>query len=1238
MIKNLNDFKIVSINVRGLRDAKRRVSLFNWLRRQHFDVIFIQETHSEVDCEIKWQNEWGGKIIMSHGSSNSKGTMIMFRRDLDVSIKFSKCHQDGRIVLVNCDIMEENINFASIYAPNIEAEQLLFYDELEKCLNENNINSEDMLIIGGDWNIVQNPEIDKMGGLNTLKLKSLDKLDKLKNSFSLNDTWRIKNPDTRRYTWRQKTPLIQCRLDFFLISDHLFDNITDMDIIPSLQADHSAITCNYASIPNVRKGPGLWKFNNSLLNDVEYTEYLKLNISFWIDKYSNILDKRVKWELIKYEIRKFTIDYCKKKTRARRNRENELEKKLISLEKTLDYNNMKEYHEVKNELVDIELEKIEGMMIRSKVEWYEKGEKSTKYFLSLEKTNSIKKHMRKLKLLDGTITTDPNEILKEQQKFYKKLLSTKLNKDQVNEYENNYFFNSKNIPKLSNQEKKACEGLITNSECLKIINTFKKNSSPGNDGISIEFYVQFWNLISVVLIESFNYAYEKGELSNSQKQAIITLIHKKDKDRLYIDNWRPISLLNVDYKIMSKVIAERVKKVLSSLINLDQSGFLMGRYIGDSVRTLMDIIDICKIHNIRGLLMMLDFKKAYDSIEFPFLYKVLRKFNFGSMLVKWIKLFYTNIESCVTNNQITSQYFNVTRGLRQGDPLSSYLFILCVEILSISVRNNDEIKGIKINKEFKLAQYADDTTAILSDIESIRPLFREIELFGTISGLELNKEKTQVMPLGPNIIDHDIFKERLDNIFNRELQSTIKPVKVLGIYISNSDEDVIEANFKPNIKKLKAILNQWKRRKLSLIGKILILKTFGISQFIYLSNLISFPKKYILEIEQILYEFIWGNKSYKVKKGIMIQEYDLGGLKMPDLDTIVKVQKCKWIIQYLNNHSGQWQYTIKKLIGIELLEIFLLSNFDIKDFPSIPTFYKEVLQSWATIKSSIDNSQVGEQFIFYNKIIKINNQYIYNKDFLNCGIWKIKDLFYSNGKIISFDVWKQRGLNSRWYLLWRGIIEIIKSKNIDPRVHNKKENELNHINRVLKVKSKYLYNALIKTKIAYSVAKDKFRDILKLEENDNLWKFVYLIPHGCVNNNNVKELQYKILHRYFPTNVLLSKIYANISNDCTFCSLEKETLEHLFFECKYVKLIWQYLEDHIKNVIHTQIVLSLPNILLGMMEEDINRLDMINCLILHGKYFIAKCKFMYTIPNTKNFYNYLVYHKKYETLMKDFLL
>ena len=206
--------------------------------------------------------------------------------------------------------------------------------------------------------------------------------------------------------------------------------------------------------------------------------------------------------------------------------------------------------------------------------------------------------------------------------YYQNLLSTKItNKD--DNYED-IFFENKDIPKLNEEEKKICEGLITFHECELVVKEFKCNKSPGNDGLSIEFYKQFWNEIKHELIDCYNYSLEIGELSNSQKQAIISLLDK-GKDRLYIKNWRPISLLNVDYKIMTKSLANRVKKILPKLIHYNQCGFVEKRYMGDAVRTLLDIIELCKKKDKMSLLLMLDFEKAYDSIERDFLSKTLKK-------------------------------------------------------------------------------------------------------------------------------------------------------------------------------------------------------------------------------------------------------------------------------------------------------------------------------------------------------------------------------------------------------------------------------------------------------------------------------------------------------------------------------------------------------------------------------------------------------------------------------------
>ena len=177
-------------------------------------------------------------------------------------------------------------------------------------------------------------------------------------------------------------------------------------------------------------------------------------------------------------------------------------------------------------------------------------------------------------------------------------------------------------------------------------------------------------------------------------------------------NWEPISLVNVDAKIMSKVIATRIKNVLPSIIHHNQTGFMKDHYIGETVRSIFDILDFTVKENIPGLLIFIDFQRAFDSLEWNFLLRCLESFNFGFSLIRWVFTFYNNIESCVINNGIISDFFTLERGVRRGDPLSPYLFVIAAKTLAISIQQNSMIKGITITRnETKLLQYADDTTA-----------------------------------------------------------------------------------------------------------------------------------------------------------------------------------------------------------------------------------------------------------------------------------------------------------------------------------------------------------------------------------------------------------------------------------------------------------------------------------------------------------------------------------------------
>ena len=234
------------------------------------------------------------------------------------------------------------------------------------------------------------------------------------------------------------------------------------------------------------------------------------------------------------------------------------------------------------------------------------------------------------------------------------------------------------------------------------------SKTRGNDGLSKEFHEAFWKELKDPLLKSFYHAKTYKEFSTSQRQAVIKLLEKKDRDKTLIKNWRPISLLNTDLKIFSNVLAAKLKSVLPSLITSQQTAYVQNRYIGQAGRLICDILDLSDKLNVDGYF---DTEKAFDSLDHEFLLVVLKKFDFGNGSIDWIKILLTNQESCVISDGSATSYFKLEKGARQGDPISGYLFIIALEVIFAVIKSNPNIKDFNIfNHNYLYTAYADDTT------------------------------------------------------------------------------------------------------------------------------------------------------------------------------------------------------------------------------------------------------------------------------------------------------------------------------------------------------------------------------------------------------------------------------------------------------------------------------------------------------------------------------------------------
>ena len=892
----MTTINIATLNVNGINDYNKCLSIFNTLKTLNCEIIALQETHiiqNNID-QIKslwpYDSEWNPAP-----SSNSCGTAILLGPKTEK--KGYTMDTTGRIITVKTQYNDNDMQITNIYAPNDNQHREHFFDQINNYMYNNTNHS----IITGDFNMVEKPEIDRVPpSKSSTYTKGINNLNKLKQKYDLRDIWRDRNKKAREFTWNSQQANVKksSRLDRFYISSKI--TLLNQKIIRIAQSDHAIVLSRIVIPTKAPRGPGYYKLNNNILKDPNYTEQM-----------SNILNKipydpsnpNLWWDYVKTNTKYFTIEYCAQRKRKINNQIDELRK---SLETERDIESINEI----NEEITTLSNDINGIIVRSRVQTVLNEDKPSKYFYLQEQIKQTKGVIKEIHTVDEQgkiidIFETEEDVLKELNRHHEELY--KNSDDEIDDEIQQQYIDE--IDKFLTQEQKdKLDEDITIDEIKSAIKGSQRNKAPGPDGLTVEFYDTFQDVLGNNLVKLFNHIYTSETQPYTQKIGYIKLNFKKGIKYL-LSNWRSITLLNVDNKLLTKIIARRMREVLPTIISVDQTCGIPDRQIFDNTYLIRDVIDHANARNIPTYIVSYDVKNAYDRVNHNYLYKVLKKFNFGDKFINYIRNIYTNRKVYVMNNGHMTRPITMGRGLSQGCSLSQYLHETQEEPYAISIRKDNEIKGYRIPgcpREIKITQYADDSNSVTTDVDSVQKTVDKIQHYEKASGRKLNKQKTKGLMI------------RTDVIPEVNIHIEWNPpggIKELGVVFYNDNQEIQNMNWSQAVTNCQQTIDTLRYRENSLKGKVTILNTKVLSRIVHLASNIKMPDwawcdKDRNGIKKIIFNYLWNNANPEpIQREIIFLPKEKGGLGLLNMVQQTKALRLKFITQITDiNNTKTWVY------------------------------------------------------------------------------------------------------------------------------------------------------------------------------------------------------------------------------------------------------------------------------------------------------------------------------------------